>query len=361
MRRLLALVVAASFLAAVPASADDTLSRRGQKVTWQGELTVPDPGGCDDVTSHGCVRHPLAVRAAKGEWITVSTDASYVRVTENDAYVASNGMTTNTREIQTTRSSVTFQQLRAGTVTYTVGVSSPVTVSYPATPFHATATLSGKAFDREGECFVNDSGAAALLAPDDGKRLKLSVRLVADPADAVIARKAGAAVIETYDRIGITVRVSYDLRHIDVPDDGSDPWLYVKQAYGGRRPAGVDAVHVISDQFAGGLADCIGGVAYPERGFSVGSAHYLAGGIYQVDALQPAGVIAAHEIGHTLGGQHQMVSCAEAVPQEQARPASDGWVGPCTVMAPAAAQSSETWSLVEKASVRSYVRRFAHG
>lgn len=362
MRRLLALVLLALSVTAYPAAAGQAvLAHAGQKVSWAGLMTIPDPGGCDDITSQGCVRHSLAVGAVKGAWITVQTDAPYIRVTDGTTYVASNGDATNTRAAQTTTSTVTFQQPRSGRVTYSVGVSDPYALPLVPVPFRATATLAGRAFDRQDECFVKDSGVSALLAPDDGARLKLSVRLVADPKDKVVAHKAGAALVETYDRVGIVVRVTYDFMPLAMAATDSYPYEQVKRVYKGVRPAGVDVVHVITDQFAGGQGDCIGGVAYAERGFSTGSAHYFAAGVLEVGALQPAGVIAAHEIGHELGGQHQMVSCAEAIPQQVQRPASDGWFGPCTQMGPLAAQTSETWSALEKATVRSYVRRYANG
>jgi hypothetical protein len=119
-------------------------------------------------------------------------------------------------------------------------------------------------------------------------------------------------------------------------------------------------VHVMTDLFSGGYADCLGGVAYPEKAFSVGNVHYTVQGTAPVDKV-PAGMVAAHEIGHLLGAQHQQVNCAEALPQELAQPATDGWVGPCTLMGPAALNDSETFSTLERATVRAFARRYAKG
>jgi hypothetical protein len=138
------------------------------------------------------------------------------------------------------------------------------------------------------------------------------------------------------------------------------PFEHVKRKYHGQRPAGIDVVHVVTDDFSGGYSDRIGGVAYQERGFSTGNAHDNSSGLTAVGTtidIVPAGVIAAHEIGHELGARHQMISCAEAAPQEAQHPASDGWTGACTEMGPLALQDSETWSALEKATVRSYVHR----
>jgi hypothetical protein len=73
----------------------------------------------------------------------------------------------------------------------------------------------------------------------------------------------------------------------------------------------------------------------------------------------PAALLAAHEIGHLLGAQHEQVNCVEAIPQEIAQPAPDGYFGPCTVMGPYALQDSEMFSTLERNTVRSYADAYA--
>jgi hypothetical protein len=312
----------------------------------------------------GCDRTALRIRAARGAWVTVRVAGEQLalRVESGGSYVASNGVhPASTRNPDSTRpAAVTFQQVRSGLVTYDVGVSASWLAS-PATPaaYRATATLAGKAFDREGECFVGSSGVDQLTQPDDGKPLALSVRLVTAPGGAAAMRTAARALVETYRRIGIVVRVSFDT--VPLAGYATYPFEAVQRAYGGVRPPGVDVVHVMTDDWSGGFADCLGGVAYPERGFSVGSLTYTVGGVVPVpvNGGVPAGMVAAHEIGHELGAQHQMMNCAEAVPQQVQQPASDGWVGACTLMGPLALQASETFSTLEKATIRSFVRRYA--
>lgn len=339
------------------------LSRAGQTVTWSGSLTTSDVLGCGEVVSTGCDHAALKVRAARGAWITIRVDGPslYVNVTSEGKAVASNGFQpASTKHTGPSEpSAVTFQQLRSGVVTYDVGVSA-FTVS-PQTPitYRARAQLAGKAFDRQGDCFVGLGGLDHLLDVDDGRRLHLSVRLVSEPADAAAMRAAAPGLIETYDRINVALKVSFDT----MPLVGFQTYPYeaVQRAYRGVRPAGVDVVHVMTDKWAGGFADCIGGIAFRERGFSVGSLTYMAAGVVRLP-LNPravAALIAAHEIGHQLGGQHQQASCAEAAPQQAVRPASDGWIGACTIMGPLAAQTSETFSTLERSSVRAYVRAYA--
>jgi hypothetical protein len=225
--------------------------------------------------------------------------------------------------------------------------------------YSAKATLAGNAFDRDGECFIGDSGLSRLQETDDGAVLKLSMRLVTAPNDAAEVRtKVIPAVVETFARIKVAVRVSLDVRSLTPTD--RYPFESVQRAYGGVRPPGVDVVHVITDNFSGGYAQCLGGIAYPEKAFSTGSLHYAPEGTVGVPTVYAAAIV-AHEVGHTLGGQHQMGNCAEALPQQALQPASDGSIGPCTVMSPGAALISETFSTHERTVIRSYVRRFARG
>ncbi len=355
---LLGLVDAGAGTAATPPGR--SLHRAGQVVSWSGTLRAPDPLGCGEAVSLGCDTTPLTVVAPRGSWITVWVDGpqDYVRVSEGSAYVAGRG--THLGEATATGASApstTFQQLRSGTVVYQVGVSNVGASAAGPVTYRASAELAGKAFDRDGECFVGDSGVAALRAPDDGRRLSLSVRLVTAPPDAAAVRTTVIpALRETYARIDVTLRVSLDVMPL-LPID-TYPYQQVARHYGGVRPPGVDVVHVISDNFAGGFGQCIGGIAYPEKAFSTGSLHYAPEGTVAVPTVTAAAV-AAHEIGHLLGAQHQMANCVEALPQLAAKPAGDGSVGPCTVMFPAAAGLSETFSALEKATIRAYIRRYA--
>jgi hypothetical protein len=357
--RLLVGAALAATAALAPPSTAASLTLQRQPVHWTGTLSSPDLTGCDRLSQ--CDEHDLTVVAPKGTWITVrvSDDNAYVAVRHDGFTVGANGSPApaSTRSSGgVTRPVTTFQQVASGRVGYQVLVGSSFASPALPTTYQGEASLSGRAFDREGDCGLVDPGLqSALSAADDGSLLHLSVRFVADPRNAAVLRPAARALVETYARIGVAVRVSFDVMRLT--DDGTYPFVQVRRRYGGVRPHGVDAVHVLSDDFEGGYAECIGGVAYPERGFSNGSAHYAFNGV-PVDRV-PAGMIAAHEIGHQLGAHHEMVSCVEAAPQLLLKPASDGSAGPCTVMGPLALQDSETFSTAERATVRSFVRRWA--
>jgi hypothetical protein len=360
---LLTLLVGA-LISAAPgraAPAPSELSRTGQTVTWSGSLSTPDPMGCGEAVSFGCDRTPLVVSAARGAWISISVDQyAYLRVDDGSTHVAGNGPHAGLKTFSgESGPQTTFQHVRAGRVVYSVGVSVMDASAISPVRYSAKATLAGKAFDRDGECFIGDSGLSRLQETDDGAVLKLSMRLVTAPSDAAEVRtKVIPAVVETFARIKVAVRVSLDVRSLTPTD--RYPFESVQRAYGGVRPPGVDVVHVITDNFSGGYAQCLGGIAYPEKAFSTGSLHYAPEGTVRVPTVYAA-AIAAHEVGHTLGGQHQMGNCAEALPQQAVQPASDGSIGPCTVMSPGAALISETFSTHERTVIRSYVRRFARG
>jgi hypothetical protein len=249
-----------------------------------------------------------------------------------------------------------FRQVESGAVSYSVVVGNAAATKLG--PAHYTVTASfdgGQGHDSNLACTIanldgtQDTGAATTRT--------LRVRLVGAPADADAIRRAGKGLSETYARIGVPVRVTYDFFTWHV--HGLEyPWEAVRRHYGGYRPAGVDVVDLITDQFAGGVAACIGGVRSPDRAFANSQLHYKTEGLVAARDVPPA-VLAAHEIGHLLGAQHNQSNCAEAAAQQVAAPASDGSFGPCTIMSPLAYQASETFSTLERNTVRAYVDRFA--
>lgn len=370
MRLRLAIVVVALAALVVPTQAGATggslvVSKRSPVVTWKGALGLA-PLACAHPNA-GCDQRDIVVDAPRGAWITVSisVESANLRVTSNGQYVGSGGQSFDPNPANTSTATTTFQQLRAGRVSYHVEVGSASAVPEFQTPFGGhdnaytgQARLAGKAFDRAGDCGMT-SGLEHVRDADPGDVLRLSVLLVAAPADvAEVRRDLVPGLIDTFDRIGVRLRVS--VRSFPLRQTDGYPYEQVRQAYGGVRPPGVDVVDVLTDGFAGGIAACIGGIAYPEKAFASGSIHYAPAGSVAVPTVRGA-MVAAHEIGHLLGAQHQQANCVEALPQLAQRPARDGSVGPCTVMSPAAAQISETFSTPERATIRHFVRTYARG
>jgi hypothetical protein len=154
-------------------------------------------------------------------------------------------------------------------------------------------------------------------------------------------------------------------------DNAEEIIALAKQQLGGARPAGTDVVYVVTDldiQVPGignavaGLADCIGGVGNPDRAFAVGETGVLTGD--EGLAVGPVtfykdltAKIAAHEIGHLMGGHHHYQECGTAAPTAAGR----GEPGPCTLMTNAVDFQTLPFSTVNGIVVRGHAERWAAG
>ena len=152
-------------------------------------------------------------------------------------------------------------------------------------------------------------------------------------------------------------------------DNAEEIIALAKAQLGGQRRADVDVVYVVTDldiQLPGlgnavaGLADCIGGVALPDRAFAVGETGVLTGdeGI----AIGPVSFykdltakIAAHEIGHLMGGHHHYQECGTAAPTAVGR----GEPGPCTLMTNAVDFQTLPFSNLNGIVVRGHAEKWA--
>jgi hypothetical protein len=195
--------------------------------------------------------------------------------------------------------------------------------------------------------------------------LSMEVRVLAQSGDKAKAKELFKSTADAFSRVGVKIKARF--QEVDTPaawGDGSGTagpdqraiLSFMKGIFGGERPPGVDLVYFMTRHWAGGFADCIGGVRYPDRAFAFGSIEYRIEGVVPAPTADE-GVIAAHEIGHLLGAHHHYSNCAEALPSVAYR--AD--VNPCTTMSPFAATASRTFGLVERSFIRSYVREFAKG
>lgn len=367
-------VVAPHSQAAGVASAG-TLSRTSGPVTWTVNLTMPDPVGCGRTGGEqGCERRRLVVNAPVGTWITVAvpkqeSNAVALDVTLDDGteVVQGGDRALPSAGDQTGHDQVTWAQLRSGRVGYLVGMSTMSTLPLPDTALgstgaklHPRASLSGTAVDREPDCELDAPDHVATIPADVSRRVKLSVRILSSRADAAEVRRAMPVIVSTYRQIGIDVRLSYDI--LEVPPTLTDSGLLIaaeRAHYHGGRPSGVDLVYFATDNFSGGgYSSCVGGIKYAERAFAVGGIHYAPNGGPVGIPYVKAGLIAAHELGHLMGAKHEFSVCgAEAEPGS----ATQGDVGPCTLMFPAAVGVSGTFSPLETAYIRDYAMHFAKG
>ena len=357
-------VLAASLLSLPGAASAEgsRLSPRQPTTSWSGTLAAGD--GCAGSTWR-CHVQELTVQARPGRLVTVALDsASALEVIAPDGTVIARDNADPLvggpdEEPSGGSSDVTFEQTAgSGTVTYRVRVSDPVPWPQPvvsSTPFTASARLGGQALDRDPECAVVGQPTVD-LAPE--KVLPLHVRILTS-SDLLADTKRGVPMaVEAYRQIGVAMTVTYDVTALPPGAGAAELRAFARARYGGKRPAGVDAVYVANDSFGGGQADCIGGTLHPELGFSVGQVHYspeaaVPGGTGTVSP----GLILAHEVGHTVGGHHEQGNCAQAAPAQVGGGMSLESRGPCTIMSPAALTNGQVFGTLEKGAIRALLQR----
>lgn len=172
----------------------------------------------------------------------------------------------------------------------------------------------------------------SLETDDTGDVLALRVRVLLNGISLQRAQEVFRLVAKGYDRAGIAIQPSFET----VRFRSTDPQGLMKEAkayFGGEPPQGTDAVYVfsaVSEVTPGskvGMADCLGGMQWPEHAFAAGPEWTVKeyGGWRNTGTLHPldpAAVIAAHEIGHLLGGVHEYGDCADVA---NSRPCDIMW------------------------------------
>lgn len=216
---------------------------------------------------------------------------------------------------------------------------------------------------------------AAEAAGDTARAGSLRAQADADMAELVDKANLLLGKAKTsYAPLKITLRFT-DLRLLKPLDDAGKARVrttdaqsiinLTKAELNGVRPAGTDLVYTLTDldmtapslgSGVAGLADCIGGVRYPNRAFAVGE-------IFPEIPIGPVtfyweatAKIAAHELGHLMGAHHHYQDCAEGIPSEVVEA---GEPSPCTLMTNFVDFQSLNFSVLEGAAVRGHAVRFA--
>lgn len=218
----------------------------------------------------------------------------------------------------------------------------------------------------------NEFVPAAVSVPgvnDDGRPVTLDVLVLLDGVGEETGRRVAARTADAFAPLAIGLRAMF----LPVTFAGEDELALIAEAsalYGGARPPGIDVVQVLTAKSMPfrGMADCIGGVRYPDRGFSVQEDfEWLQGtdcaGV--PDALtcwvDYAAVAFAHEIGHELGAQHHYSSCVEGL--EPGALLERGQARACTIMqgwpVPTLPVPSLRFSRLEGAVIRGHALAFA--
>lgn len=195
------------------------------------------------------------------------------------------------------------------------------------------------------------------IAQPPFKQVRLNVRVLSERPDLGLARDYFETRTKgAFSRIGIELVPRY--HSVAVPagwahtsPDQQTILEFMRSLFGGARPKGTDLVYFFTRYWAGGFADCIGGIRDRAHGFAFGSTEYATEGIVPMPTVNE-GDIAAHELGHLLGAHHHYANCVEPAP---ALPAAGG---PCTTMWPLAAGISTVFGTLERSFIRSYAETY---
>jgi predicted Zn-dependent protease len=193
----------------------------------------------------------------------------------------------------------------------------------------------------------------------------LSVRVLLDGVSGARGSEVFQVARRSYSALNIRLLPSFQ----SVSFGGNDAQGLIDQAkglFGGQRPAGADLVYVLTSKdiasggsnAVAGLADCIGGVAFPARAFAVGE-NFSGADASAVGPLFLArnlsGKVAAHELGHLMGAHHHYANCVEGLLKESVL----SELSPCTLMFNAVDLSSINFSTLNGLVVRGHAESYA--
>lgn len=204
---------------------------------------------------------------------------------------------------------------------------------------------------------------AAIAAPP-GQAMGLEVRVLLDGVSQSRGEAAMTVARQSYAPLNINLVPSYQ----NVSFTGTDAEGLIAQSkalFGGERPSGIDIVYTITnkdleiggDPAVAGLADCIGGVAFPANAFAVGENFTEdESAVFGVTlARNLTAKVAAHEVGHLMGGHHHYANCAEGLLAESLQ----SELSPCTLMFNAVDLASLNFSQVNGLVVRGHGEAYA--
>lgn len=210
---------------------------------------------------------------------------------------------------------------------------------------------------------------------DDGREIALDIHFLLDEVSISRAQGIMSQMQKAYSPLNIVLRgtyqeVSYPAQKMaqefptsaPVPSsDSSYLFQLSKQTMGGQRPLNTDVVYLLtSDHITGGtagVADCIGGIRYPNRAFGIGEEEPDPPPSQSLNfcCTWATAKIAAHEVAHLLGAHHHYANCAEGAPAA----VEDRHLLTCTMMFNDVGAVNLRFSTLEGAVVRGHAVQYA--
>jgi reprolysin-like metallo-peptidase family M12B len=361
---LVAVAVPGAASAATPPAA--TLSQQAPSTTWKGgPFTASNPAACAGPQDPTCDRFELTMRPERRTDVRVAVTAPEGQ--DIDLFVTGpDGSQVPHENSPSHAEQLTIHEPISGRYTVTV---QPFTVE-PGTTYEGVAQFvpaerPAPAPDAENECLEPVPAAASVRGiTDEGQQITLATTVLLDGVTRERAQDAMARAADSYAPLGVTLTARY--QDVAFTGDGAQELIdQAKARFGGSRPRNADLVYVLTskDIQAGGnygvagMADCIGGVRFDSQAFAVGEVwndEDLAIGPLRFYADTTA-KIAAHELGHLMGGHHHYANCAEGTKTEQ----EVVEVSPCTLMFNFVDFQSVHFSTLNRQVVRGHAVEFA--
>jgi hypothetical protein len=197
----------------------------------------------------------------------------------------------------------------------------------------------------------------------DNTPVNLETRVLLDGVSLERGQQVLNLARTSYSPLGINLVPTFET----VSFDGTNAQGLIDQSkarFGGSRPAGADLVYTLTNKdiqldgqtAVAGLADCIGGVAFADRAFAVGEN-------FTTDEAVVLGIplarnlsakVAAHEVGHLMGGHHHYANCVEGLLSE-----FPGELSPCTLMFNAVDLASINYATLNGIVVKGHAQLYA--
>lgn len=357
-------------LAAVPAAwaavpGTGTVSKRSDASWTGGPFTVPNPAACATNFDPLCDHFSLVVDAKPGTHVAVAITNADPSANDFDLFVyAPDGtLVTSSTTATGTEQAVFEHKAQYAGQAYEVRVQ-PWLVN-PGVTYSGVAAVTREEVDVVRECLEPVPASVSL---DFVENIELRTMVLLDGITRERAQQVMSTAAASYAPLNISL--TWKFREVAFATDDADALIQAaKDMFGGQRPDGYDLVYVMTPkdiQLGGntavaGLADCIGGVRYPDSAFAVGEDFGA-----EEDAGRPLGpfvhtvngsaVVVAHELGHLMGAHHHYGNCAEGITPTDLLSQE---LTPCTLMFNAVNFASLPFSTLNSTVVRGHAADYA--